>query len=82
MTKIERAKKAYRRVKRAYPDAVLVRSAHGTYWQCSAKTWSGGPVIGEGVSKNDAWIDAASSLPSLKAIARVRATTERGKADA
>lgn len=66
MTKIERAQKARRRVRRAYPNAVLLPSTHGTYWQCSSKEWAGGCVIGEGTSKHDAWLDAAKTLRARK----------------
>jgi hypothetical protein len=53
---------AKERVLRRYPNARLVRSAHGTYWQCSAKEWEGGPVIGEGGSPAATWANAAKSL--------------------
>lgn len=53
---------AKKRVLRKYPNAKLVPSAHGTYWQCSSKEWAGGRVIGEGISRSAAWIDGARSL--------------------
>jgi len=50
------------KVLKKYPKAKLVRSCHGTYWQCSTKEWEGGRVIGEGALPFQAWADAAKSL--------------------
>jgi hypothetical protein len=50
------------RVLKKYPNARLVRSAHGTYWQCSTKEWAGGRVIGEGALPFQAWADGAKHL--------------------